>query len=40
MSKPKILTREIAEEFLKDNASVDLDKFTSIEESTSALKAQ
>jgi hypothetical protein len=40
MSKPKILTREIADKFLKNNASVDLHKFTSIEESTSALKAQ
>jgi hypothetical protein len=32
MSKPKTLTQEIAEKFLKDNGSVDLDQFTSIEE--------
>ena len=31
MHKPKILTREIAEEFLKDNDSVDSDEFASME---------
>ena len=40
MSKPKILTREIAEEFLKDNGSVDLDKFTDIEETAAEVIAQ
>ena len=33
MSKKNILTLEIAEKFLKDNDSVDLEQFTSIEES-------
>jgi len=40
MSTPKILTREIAEKFLKDNASVDLDKFTDIEEMAAEVIAQ
>lgn len=33
MNKPNILTLEIAERFLKNNNSVDLDQFTYIEES-------
>ena len=40
MSKPNILTREIAEEFLKNNDSLDLDKFTDIEETAAEVLAQ
>ena len=37
MSKKNILTQEIAEKFLKDDASVDLGQFTSIEESAAEV---
>ena len=37
MSKKNILTQEIAEKFLKDDASVDLDQFTTIEESAAEV---
>jgi hypothetical protein len=40
MSKPKILTREIAEKFLKDNDSVDLEKFTSLEDDAAKVLAE
>ena len=40
MSKPKILTREIAEKFLKDNGSVDLDKFTTLEDDAAKALAK
>lgn len=40
MSKQKILTREIADKFLKNNASVDLEKFTSIEDDAAKVLAE
>ena len=33
MSEEKVLTKEIAEQFLADEDSVDLEEFTAIEES-------
>ena len=32
MSKKKVLTKEIAEEFLEDEGSVNLEEFTAIED--------
>ena len=37
MDKNKILTKEIAEKFLKDNSSVNLENFTSIEDDAAAV---
>jgi hypothetical protein len=40
MSNQKILIREIAEKFLKDNDSVDLEKFTSLEDDAAKVLAE
>ena len=40
MSKAKILTKQIAERFLKDEDSVDLQRFTSIEDAAAQALAQ
>lgn len=40
MSKAKILTQKIAEQFLKDNDSLDLSKFTSIEDAAAQALGQ
>ena len=40
MSKDKILTKAIAEEFLKDEDSVDLTSFTSIDDAAAQALSQ
>jgi hypothetical protein len=39
MSDEKVLTKEIAEQFLADDDSVDLDEFTAIEDAAAEVLA-